>query len=610
MIAHDRQPITKKEPAQPGDLQDGVLHVPLTFSRMIGAGGMGEVWEATSDDLPGHRFAVKVIASAHVQNRDVIARFFGEARAASAIDDPNIVMIHGTGRTADGRPALVMPYIEGRSLSDLCEERGPLPVDAVAKILLQLASALRAAHSHHIVHRDIKLQNVMITNRWGREWFVILVDFGIAKFHDAALAREIHTNTKQYIGTPGYSAPEQILGKRVDEKADVYSLGVLAYRMLCGRAPYVAENNMQVMHLQIDGAPFDEPKKLRPDMPSEWNDAIQRCLQQDPARRPTASVFAKQIAAGIQNGSSLLYLLAPRIAAEARTSANEITLSSDVPTALSQLGSQTRERRRLPTLAALAVGACLGLVVSGVAFRLAQRHDDVPMHAGFPTVVPAPLKEAHADTVAAPSSSGAALGGGRAAEPQVSTPASTSTPVEVAHADAITARPPDPGLGGRAREPTAAPPGDAVAVAAPARDAAMAAVSPPAARSGEGSSTAPHTATAQLDAAEARRRAPSAPAVPPSTSVAAQPLAGGDASKSDSQRSAEKRSQTAAQQGTLHVEVDPWADVVIGDWQDTTPVTRKLPAGHHRVVLKKGSRTETLDVVINPNQTTNVTRSW
>jgi serine/threonine-protein kinase len=113
MIVHERQPITKKEPAQPGDLQDGVLHVPLTFSRMIGAGGMGEVWEATSDDLPGHRFAVKVIASAHVQNRDVIARFFGEARAASAIDDPNIVMIHGTGRTADGRPALVMPYIEG-----------------------------------------------------------------------------------------------------------------------------------------------------------------------------------------------------------------------------------------------------------------------------------------------------------------------------------------------------------------------------------------------------------------------------------------------------------------------------------------------------------------
>lgn len=610
MIVRDRSPITKKEPAQPGDLQDGVLYVPVTFSRMIGAGGMGEVWEATSDDLPGHRFAVKVIASAHVENHDVIARFFGEARAASAIDDPNIVMIHGTGRTADGRPALVMPYIEGRSLSDLCEERGPLPVDAVAKILLQLASALRAAHSHHIVHRDIKLQNVMITNRWGREWFVILVDFGIAKFHDAALAREIHTNTKQYIGTPGYSAPEQILGKRVDEKADVYSLGVLAYRMLCGRAPYVAENNMQVMHLQIDGAPFDEPKKLRPDMPSEWSDAIQRCLQQDPARRPTASVFAKQIAAGIQNGTSLLYLLAPRIAAEAWTNASEITLSSDVPTALSQLGSQTRERRRLPTLAALAVGACVGVVVSGVAFRLAQRHDDVPMHAGAPMVVPAPVKEAHADTVAAPSSSGASLGGGRAAEPRGSTPASSSTPVDPAHADAIAARPPGAGLGGRAREPAPSPPSDAVAAAAPARDAAMAAVSPPAVRSGDGSSTAPHTVTAQLDAAEARRRAPSAPAVPPSTSVAAQPLAGGDPSKPDSQRSAEKRPQTAAQQGTLHVEVDPWADVVIGDWQDTTPVTRKLPAGHHRVVLKKGARTETLDVVINPNQTTNVTRSW
>jgi serine/threonine-protein kinase len=610
MIGRDRQPITKKEPAQPGDLQDGVLHVPLTFTRMIGAGGMGEVWEATSDDLPGHRFAVKVIASAHVQNREVIARFFGEARAASAIDDPNIVMIHGTGRTSDGRPALVMPYIEGRSLSDLCDERGPLPVDAVAKILLQLASALRAAHSHHIVHRDIKLQNVMVTNRWGREWFVILVDFGIAKFHDAALAREIHTNTKQYIGTPGYSAPEQILGKRVDEKADVYALGVLAYRMLCGRAPYVAENNMQVMHLQIDGAPFDEPKKLRPDMPSEWNDAIQRCLQQEPARRPTASVFAKQIAAGIQNGTSLLYLLAPRIAAEARTTASEITLSSDVPTALSQLESQTRVRRRLPALAALAVGACVGVVVSGVAFRLAQQHDDVPMHADAPPIVPARLEEAHASTVAAPSSSGAALGGGRTAEPRISTSASTGTPVDVAHADAVTARPPGAELGGKARGPTAAPPGDAVAAAAPARDTARAAASPPAIRPGEGSSPAPHAATAQLDTAEAPHRASRGPTVPPSTAVATQPIAGGDAPKPDSQRSAEKRPQTTAQQGTLHVEVDPWADVVIGDWQDTTPVTRKLPAGHHRVVLKKGSRTEVLDVVINPNQTTNVTRSW
>jgi hypothetical protein len=451
----------------------------------------------------------------------------------------------------------------------------------------------------------------MITNRWGREWFVILVDFGIAKFHDAALAREIHTNTKQYIGTPGYSAPEQILGKRVDEKADVYSLGVLAYRMLCGRAPYVAENNMQVMHLQIDGAPFDEPKKLRPDMPSEWNDAIQRCLQQDPARRPTASVFAKQIAAGIQNGSSLLYLLAPRIAAEARTNATEITISSDVPTALSQLGSQPRERRRLPTLAALAVGACLGLVASGVAFKLAQRHDDAPMHASAPAAVPAPVNEAHADTVAVPPE------GGPAAEPKVSAPASTATPVGVARADVTTARPPGAALGGRSREPTAAPPGDAAATAAPARDATMPAVSLPAARSSEGSSTAPHTATAQLDAAGARRRAPSAPAappgapaVPPSPSVPAQPPAGTDAPKPDSQRSAEKRPQTAAQQGTLHVEVDPWADVMIGDWQDTTPVTRKLPAGHHRVVLKKGSRSETLDVVITANQTTNVTRSW
>src|SRR5512143_597049 len=223
---------------------------------------MGQVWEAASDDLPGQRFAVKVVAAEHAKDPRTVSRFFGEARAAGAIDDPNIVMAYGTGRTDDGRPALVMPYIEGQSLADMCDERGPLPLDAVGKIMLQLASAVRAAHGAGIVHRDIKPQNVMVMGRrWGREWFVILVDFGICKFHDVELAGDIHTMTNQYIGTPGYSAPEQILGKPVTAKTDIYALGVLAYRILCGRMPYMGDNNMAVMTQQCDAnASFPEPR--------------------------------------------------------------------------------------------------------------------------------------------------------------------------------------------------------------------------------------------------------------------------------------------------------------------------------------------------------------
>jgi eukaryotic-like serine/threonine-protein kinase len=359
----------------------------MRFTRLIGAGGMGEVWEARNSDLPGQRFAVKVVALAHTQNPDVVARFFGEARAAGAIDDPNIVSIHGTGRTDDGRPALVMPYIDGQSLADICDDRGRLPLDMVAKILLQIASALRAAHSCNIVHRDIKLQNVMVTKRWGRDCFVILVDFGICKFHDAALAREIHTHTKQYVGTPGYSAPEQILGKRVDAKADMYSLGVLAYRLLCGQAPYVADNSMELMNLQLTDAPFDEPRRLRPDIPSELNELIMLCLQRDPARRPNASQFGKWTAAGLRNGASLLASLAPRIATETHTSASDATISSDVTTALSQIQAITRHRRnRFSTVATLLAGLSIGVVSTGIVTALASRtHTSSPVEA--PTIV-------------------------------------------------------------------------------------------------------------------------------------------------------------------------------------------------------------------------------
>ena len=302
---------TLEQPAQPGDLQGAELAVPLRLTRLIGAGGMGEVWEARSADLPGMRFAIKVVSQAHVHSKLVVARFFGEARAAAAIDDPNILIIHGTGRTGDGRPALVMQYIEGSSLSELCEQRGPLPIDAAGKILLQVASALHAAHRRNITHRDIKGQNVMVTpHRWGREWFVTLVDFGIAKFHDPDLALEIRTRTKSYLGTPGYSAPEQILGKAVDSKADTYALGVLAYRCLCGRAPYLAENGNEVMNLQLNGAPFPAPRELRPDIPAAWDSAILASLAHDPALRPTASEFARRIADGMRNGAALLAALA------------------------------------------------------------------------------------------------------------------------------------------------------------------------------------------------------------------------------------------------------------------------------------------------------------
>jgi serine/threonine-protein kinase len=375
--ARGKQRTTREQPAQPGDLKGATLFVPLTLTRWIGAGGMGEVWEARSADLPGMRLAVKVVALEHAHDPHAVARFFGEARAAAAIDDPNILSIHGTGRTEDGRPALVMQYIEGSSLAALCDERGPLPIDTAGQILLQIASALRAAHRRNITHRDIKGHNVMvIPNRWGREWFVILVDFGIAKFHDADLAREIHTHTTSYLGTPGYSAPEQIVGKPVDAKADIYALGVVAYRSVCGRPPYLAAHGMEVMNLQLNGAPFPEPRELRPDLPRAWNEVILAALSRDPALRPTAPEFARRIADGMCNGAALLTALAPRIATEAASTGGGRTVTpwSHGPIPPAPFARRIQGRRaRLSTAAALVTGACLGAASTGAAFKLVAR---------------------------------------------------------------------------------------------------------------------------------------------------------------------------------------------------------------------------------------------
>jgi eukaryotic-like serine/threonine-protein kinase len=402
VITRDLRVPTKQEPPEPGDLRGSLLSVPFKLVRLIGSGGMGQVWEAASDDLPGWRLAVKVVAAEPGRDPSTVARFFGEARAASAIDDPNIVKVYGTGRTEDNRPALVMPYIEGQSLADLCDERGRLPLDVTGKILLQLASALRAAHGADIVHRDIKPQNVMLmARRWGVEYFVILVDFGICKFHDKAMAGNIHSITNQYIGTPGYSAPEQLHGRPVSAKADIYALGVLAYRILCGRLPFVGDSNMAVMTQQCDPhATFPEPHVHRPDMPREWNDLVTLCLERDPARRPSASEFGRWIAAGMKNGASMLTSLAPQIAAETRSSANAATISSDVPTALAQIQALTRLRAsRRSRVASLGAAALAGVIATTVVFTLAgsSQEPSVPTRTQ-PTLDPSSSTSAQAQT--------------------------------------------------------------------------------------------------------------------------------------------------------------------------------------------------------------------
>jgi serine/threonine-protein kinase len=370
------QVITQERPAPLSDLVGKAWRTQYRIVRLVGCGGMGEVWAAASDDLPGTPVAVKVISREHAHQLEVIERFFGEARAASALDDPNVVKIMDTGRLDDGRPVLVMEFIDGPSLQTMVEAQGPLPIDVIGQLMIQAASALRAAHARSIIHRDIKPSNLLVSKRWGRDAFLTVVDFGIAKLGDPQLAGKIRTRTKAFIGTPGFIAPEQALGKPIDTKADIYALGVVLYHALTGRLPYHGDSELETLNLQVTGAPFPAPIDLRPDTPPAWNELVLDCVEVDRVRRPTAVELARRIASGLPNGATLLKALAPSIAVHRGPSAMfAATLSGDVPTALSQLSAahvvpRTAGPERAAKVALVAAGALLGCLVTLLAVRL------------------------------------------------------------------------------------------------------------------------------------------------------------------------------------------------------------------------------------------------
>jgi eukaryotic-like serine/threonine-protein kinase len=443
------QVITHEGPPPLGDLLGKTCGPTYRIVRLIGCGGMAAVWLAESDDVPGQFVAVKVLLLEHTTRRDLVDRHFGEARAASALDDPNVVKVLGTGRLDDRRPILIMEFIDGASVHAMVDAQGPLPIDTIGQLMIQTASALRAAHAKDIIHRDIKPSNLLVYRRSGREFFLKVCDFGIAKMRDPQLAGNIRTRTKSFIGTPGFIAPEQALGKPIDVTADIYALGVVLYYLLTGRLPHQGDSELETLHLQVTGAPFPAPIELRPETPPEWNELVLDCLQLDPTRRPAAVRFAQRIASGLSNGAALLEALAPNIAVHRGPSAVfAATLSGDVPTALSQLSAQRARprasaRERSVRIAIGAAGMVLGCLVTFLALRF--------------TSPAAPVVTAEADAAAVAPLHGSGTGATDAGPPDAAqltvraadagSPDAAPTAVRVPDAGAPprVAKPPDPG---------------------------------------------------------------------------------------------------------------------------------------------------------------------
>ena len=256
----------------------------------IGAGGMGEVYLARDLQL-GRQAALKLLPAAFTTDADRLHRFEQEARAASALNHPNILTIYEIGVEADTH-FIATEFIDGETLRQLLKG-GALPVAQTLDVAVQLASALTAAHAAGIIHRDLKPENAMVR----RDGLVKVLDFGLAKLiepqgqvwrhesdSNAATRAKIETQPGAVMGTPQYMSPEQARGQTVDARSDLFSLGVILYEMLAGRAPFTGVNVIEMLAAILDREPLPLVE-LRPDLPPALAQLVHRLLHKEPNAR-------------------------------------------------------------------------------------------------------------------------------------------------------------------------------------------------------------------------------------------------------------------------------------------------------------------------------------
>jgi serine/threonine-protein kinase len=245
------------------------------IDKQIGHGGMGRVFLA-HEELSGQQAAVKVLVAELAQEPGFLQRFEREVEVLGRLNHPNIVHFYESG-SQDGMFFYAMEYVNGDNLEQILEDRGRLPWQEVLDIALQICPALKHAHDHGVIHRDLKPPNLMRT----AGGMIKLTDFGIAKIF---AGRQL-TSTGGVVGTMEYLSPEQAAGKQATKRSDLYSLGIVLYTFLCGKPPFEGQTPAEVLHKHLY-ARFDRPKQIVPDLPHELDDIICQLLEKDPARRP------------------------------------------------------------------------------------------------------------------------------------------------------------------------------------------------------------------------------------------------------------------------------------------------------------------------------------
>jgi serine/threonine protein kinase len=251
------------------------------LERALGAGGVGKVYEALQEDL-GRKVAVKLVRSELATEPEVLERFRREARAVAALAHPHIAQVLDFGEPKGREPAFIaFELVRGTSLAELLHHEGRFTAERTVRLAQQVLAGLAAAHQAGIVHRDLKPGNIFVASIAGVGEMAKLLDFGIAQVHDGQAYKRI-TATGATVGTPRYMSPEQLTGKLVDARSDLWSLGVVMYRMLVGAPPFDGAPGDILM--AIHGAPVP-PMPASAAVPPALEAVVMRALEKDPDRR-------------------------------------------------------------------------------------------------------------------------------------------------------------------------------------------------------------------------------------------------------------------------------------------------------------------------------------
>jgi len=299
------EPETRKVPVSHSNLVGQVLDGRYTIEKKVGEGGMSFVYLA-HDVATKERYAIKILSPSLAKDTNAMARLRREAGLGIRLEHPNICHIMRLGETEDGLVYIVMPFVEGELLVDRTNRMGHIPLEEVVRFVSDMAAGLNIAHDLKIIHRDLKPENIMLCKQPDGSDRAVVMDFGLAKERKAGGELEKLTATGIILGTPEFMSPEQLRGKPLDPRTDIYSLALMTFEMLTGKLPFQGRTQQEMMIARLRSEPTPI-RKMRPEL--NFPAAVERVLLKGMERNAddrfqTAVEFSEALMAASQDGDA------------------------------------------------------------------------------------------------------------------------------------------------------------------------------------------------------------------------------------------------------------------------------------------------------------------